>query len=457
LPVETEVPLLLLIARTARMARFIRSHTVVETRSRINWHKLTKLNPFWAYEDWKQKKRRASASIHDSTRQVSTSSAEMTSQNEGSGEDSNQRRKSSKSMMLEKSWGGLHVGVVAAARARQMREENHGFVGFIVKALRFFRVLRNDDEELRRQIAAIRIQRWWRQSYREESQDLSLQEDVAWTSNRSMMRGSGSTSRRTTRKPRQKRSIMRMYEQLNKKNIRKKEDPADAHGLGGAPRRPSSSQLRSRRPESQVGSAMRELTGQRVALGIILSLVLTVMFSYVENDATRPSSMIVLHGQTFIDQFAGVAIEAARESSIPDLFEYEFPNGTTATYKPITGENPSKLRDREILEISIEDPFGFTTAGQFANADEMRTEAIVQILLTVLVLLCWYLGVDAFAGPLAILVVVPIERMVRLLGMLMVDPLGYQSTSRYKRFVSEEEEITRNTRWTKEVLKGMET
>jgi hypothetical protein len=55
------------------------------------------------------------------------------------------------------------------------------------------------------------------------------------------------------------------------------------------------------------------------------------------------------------------------------------------------------------------------------------------------------------------LVVVPIERMVRLLGMLMLDPLGYQSTPRYKKFVAEEDELTKNTRWTKEVLKGMET
>ena len=47
--------------------------------------------------------------------------------------------------------------------------------------------------------------------------------------------------------------------------------------------------------------------------------------------------------------------------------------------------------------------------------------------------------------------------MVRLLTMLMIDPLGYQNTSRYKRFVDEENEITNNTSWTPEILKGMET
>eukprot|EP00560_Eucampia_antarctica_P004827 CAMPEP_0197842634 /NCGR_PEP_ID=MMETSP1437-20131217/46845_1 /TAXON_ID=49252 ORGANISM="Eucampia antarctica, Strain CCMP1452" /NCGR_SAMPLE_ID=MMETSP1437 /ASSEMBLY_ACC=CAM_ASM_001096 /LENGTH=468 /DNA_ID=CAMNT_0043452535 /DNA_START=1347 /DNA_END=2750 /DNA_ORIENTATION=- len=41
--------------------------------------------------------------------------------------------------------------------------------------------------------------------------------------------------------------------------------------------------------------------------------------------------------------------------------------------------------------------------------------------------------------------------------MLMKDPLGYQSTRRYKVFMSEEDQFTKNTKWTKDVLKGMET
>jgi hypothetical protein len=60
----------------------------------------------------------------------------------------------------------------------------------------------------------------------------------------------------------------------------------------------------------------------------------------------------------------------------------------------------------------------------------------------------WFFGITAFAGPAMILVVIPIERM---------DSLGYQNTSRYRRFVDEKDKITKNTRWTKEVLKGMET
>jgi len=46
---------------------------------------------------------------------------------------------------------------------------------------------------------------------------------------------------------------------------------------------------------------------------------------------------------------------------------------------------------------------------------------------------------------------------VRLLGMLVMDPLGYQSNARFKKFMFEEEAIFKKSQWTKEVLKGMET
>jgi len=55
------------------------------------------------------------------------------------------------------------------------------------------------------------------------------------------------------------------------------------------------------------------------------------------------------------------------------------------------------------------------------------------------------------------LVVTPIERMIRLLGMLTHDPLGYHNTSKFKQFVTEEYEIAKVTAWTTNVLSGMET
>jgi positive regulator of sigma E activity len=211
-----------------------------------------------------------------------------------------------------------------------------------------------------------------------------------------------------------------------------------------------------RRPESQVGMAMRELTGQRVALGIIIALAFIVLFTYDEQDATRPAVMTVLHNQTSNEEYANAALVAARLSAIPDLYEYTFANGRTRNFL-IEEENPRTLRQREILEITITDASANFTVGLFAYRSERVNEAWVQLSTTVFILLVWFFGVTAFAGPVMTLVVVPIERMIRLLGMLMMDPLGYQSTSRYKRFLADEDKLTKNTRWTKEVLKGMET
>ena len=51
-------------------------------------------------------------------------------------------------------------------------------------------------------------------------------------------------------------------------------------------------------------------------------------------------------------------------------------------------------------------------------------------------------------------VVEPIERMVKLLSMLMKDPLGYQDSPQYKQLKKEEDEAADESLWGKEVLKG---
>ena len=54
-------------------------------------------------------------------------------------------------------------------------------------------------------------------------------------------------------------------------------------------------------------------------------------------------------------------------------------------------------------------------------------------------------------------VVEPIERMVRLLSMLMKDPLGYQSSQEFRKLKKEDDECAQQSMWPKEALKGMET
>ena len=213
--------------------------------------------------------------------------------------------------------------------------------------------------------------------------------------------------------------------------------------------------------ESQVGSAMREITSQRVALGILIGLVLTVLFTYTEYDITRSSTMVVLHNQTGTVTYAQKALIAARNSSVPTLFSFQLGDNVIEYFDGLSPAQPDplRLRPREILQINVTDtePPHRTTVGRFNNRNQRFQEAIVSLLYTLFIVLVWVFGVTAFAGPVMVLVVIPIERMVRLLAMLMIDPLGYQSTPAYKQFVTEGDDITKNTRWSKDVLKGMET
>ena len=211
-----------------------------------------------------------------------------------------------------------------------------------------------------------------------------------------------------------------------------------------------------RKAESQVGTAMREITGQRVAIGIILSLIITVLFTYRELDDSPVRTMVMLHNQTAVsDDFKDVSIAAARESVIPALFSYEDASGNV-TYYDLDNVRPENLREGEILEINITDGSS-STLGTFSYREEVRDQALVRLISTIFIIFIWLFGVNSFAGPVMTLVVVPIERMVRLLSMLMQDPLGYQTTDRYKRFVDEEDDFLQNTTWSKDVLKGMET
>jgi class 3 adenylate cyclase len=369
-----------------------------------------------------------------------------------------------KDLMRDATWGGLGLGALAAIKSQGRVHEKgesrsrYSIRAIPARALRYFGIVRHDDENWRREMAASRIQRAWRAvlyvRHDEEGVEDSEKShaDAAWKRDASGGRGSSAMEKKI-----RMRSVLQTYGKMNSKNIKQGvssglTSPTTGASSGGTGAPPTQT-----RNESQVGSAMRELTGQRVAIGIIIALVLTVLFTYTENNATRPSTMIVLHNQTGNANYANKSLDAARSSSVPDMFEYTLADNSTKYFILTNGESQDDLRARETLRISVTGNDDMTTIGVFSQKSERFEEALVSLLSTVFILLVWFFGVTAFAGPVMILVVIPIERMVRLLGMLMLDPLGYQSTSRYKRFVSEEDEISKNTRWSKEVLKGMET
>lgn len=204
--------------------------------------------------------------------------------------------------------------------------------------------------------------------------------------------------------------------------------------------------------ESQVGSDMRVATGQRVAIGTLLVLVVCVLCTYTEGSLTPMKTMVVLHTLTMTPAYRKRALDAARNSSVPTLYEYKPANG-----KIIGFPNPPNPRNRYIVNVTIRENSEIYSWGLFDNSRSVKEEAVVEIVATFYIIIFWFAGVLSFSGPVFLLVITPVESMVRLLGMLSSDPLGYQSTPQFKQFLLDEDAISNNTRWSSEVLKGMET
>ena len=522
-PYELDPQLLVTILQSARVARFIRSSSAVKLSSKVNWFYLLNLcNPLWWFQQcFRPSKsilccRRRHPAADTGTplspsRSSNGSSAAMSSvgvsalgssslplatsasasptesgQRQSSNmiitDPSNDRSSSNNNWRHKKStWETLGHRFVATNRIKNgstgynttNHNMNNGRNGLSRTISQWFLGPSNSAQAdaIRCHFAALKIQRAWRSLKRSSSMNIHPDDttsaefsDVAWKGrmSHSTINPSLTNSIRAMGKPSMASKSSRMVQSAVTNTTDQLNSMANTTVVAVNATVNSLSDVHynyKRRNESQVGSAMRELTGQRVAIGIIVALLLTVIFTYTEQDATRPTTMIVLHSQTRFDAFANKSLNAARMTAVPDLFSYELANGEIVEYNVVEyGRTPNDLRPVERLRITISTPdANVTTIGSFMNYSERREQAIVTILSTLFIVSLWFFGVTAFAGPVMVLVVIPIERMVRLLNMLMVDPLGYQSTSRYKRFVDEENEITKNTRWTKEILKGMET
>ena len=449
-PVELELDLLITIARTARVAPFVRCRKVVQFISQINWywlfHHSHYINPLWHWNNFRERRRQA----------------HLASLGEDNGEPGQLTAKQKRARKWN-SWGLLQTAELAAvkanaeaeAREAKKAESSKGFrvMDSAKWFLRAMGILGDERLMVRRQIAVTKIQRAWRAHIRyefashEESQDGDLENNVAWSGR------SGPSN--SLEKIQHKQSVMRQYAQTSIRNSSIRDSKKEARK--SATGRPSESRFKSesgKGRESQVGSDMRELTGQRVAFGVLFALVFTIFFTYTEADTTRQTTMIVLHKQTQNDNFRGRALEAAMDTTAGELYMYQPVNETPISYSDGVGE---RLRNREIFQVTVTDREDNESIGYFAFDYERKQGAWVELVATFFIIFVWFFGVAAFAGPVMSLVVIPIERMVRLLGMLIIDPIGYQSTARFKKFLIEEDSLIKNTRWTKEVLKGMET
>ncbi|CAJ1936529.1 unnamed protein product [Cylindrotheca closterium] len=398
---EVEIELLLTIARTARVVRFIRSRTVVNMSNKVNWYwafeKLRWLDPFYCRRKLRKKKK--------PTQRNSLGMATEHNPRAGMGTAAYQRGISAAVQVREE------------MEARQARESSKRWS--VMRVLQTMGLRDSDKGALSENEAAKRIQRAWRKHFKA---------------------GQGSYSSESS------------------------DLPDTGSVMGGNSRKSGTFRIASSRfqqksgtlQESQVGSDMRELTGQRVALGVLFSLVFTVLFTYTEPSTTTESAMIVLHNQTRNLAFERPVLNAAKDSSVPHLFKYKTSRDHDFDL-PLTDINGNELKERDQLVVTVIDPDDRKSIGWFSNRRLETQKALTSIVATFFIIIIWFVGMSAFAGPVMVLVVTPIERMVRLLGMLMLDPLGYQSTTKFKKFLREEDALIQGTRWTKKVLRGMET
>ena len=298
-----------------------------------------------------------------------------------------------------------------------------------------------DEQLTRRREAAIKIQRTWRDRVQGVSDDGF---NLATKSNHFTLSHHSNNSAITRR----------TMTSMNEKNTANR-----GNSDGIAPKSRFQIEGGQAHNESQVRSDMRQSTGKRVAVGTLLILFFTVLCTYVERTTTESKIMIVLHTQTKTPSYIERSLRAAVTSSVPTLYEYS-PAVEANTYYPNPDFDGTDLTPRNKLKITVTEKsvnIGGTSIGLFDNSRSVRQEAIVDLIATICIILFWFAGVVSFSGPVATLVITPVEQMLRLLGMLSLNPLGYQSTPMYKNFLRDEELIGKNSRWSSDVLKGMET
>ena len=235
-----------------------------------------------------------------------------------------------------------------------------------------------------------------------------------------------------------------------------------------------------KKKKSQIGSAMNEFTMRRVAMGLMIAILLTTVFTYQEYDQTpdivtivsihntmalleNENSTLEDYGHDLVD-----LIHVARNSSIPSLCSYTFTgHSEKIEYSFCESEDIQRIRKREMRIIKVCSPenannlddscSGSVSSGLVTFEGTAKRISIISLIFTFFILFLWTIGLLFFVGPVTTLVVSPIEHMIRLLSMLVKDPLGYTKSKKYKTFLQEKNDLAKNTMWTHENLTGMET
>lgn len=230
----------------------------------------------------------------------------------------------------------------------------------------------------------------------------------------------------------------------------------------------------SRNKSSQVGKEMHELTVKRVALGCMIAFIVTAFFTNYEKPIYLPLGITTMHStlvsmqNKYGDEYLPNAFSMIDLEQDWYVYYYRFDNIT------LLDKSATDLREREKLRIMVttceqiqsqegnlvyeEDQCTGGKSVCMINIKNWNDHLAGYTLLSVLFIMCiWYAAVSSFAGPITALIIIPMERMIKILNMLVKDPLGYQNSQKYRKFVEECEEIDKYSKWKRENLEGMET
>lgn len=200
---------------------------------------------------------------------------------------------------------------------------------------------------------------------------------------------------------------------------------------------------RRRKKNSDIGRVMNEFTTKKVAYGTIIAIALTTLFTPFETDITNPFAMVALHNSMtnlrtnaieegdkniLFAEGAKIHLQNAEKSSNYDMVYYSFEDLTENPsgifyFKFNEMQEPDFSENNEILTITVigDDAKSIAYFDRFGAQQSLGGIGLLFLCFDIFV---WFLGLLLFAGPVTTLVVIPIERMIRLLNMLVRDPLG---------------------------------
>jgi len=372
-PWELNLGLVVAILKTARVVRLVRSQAVSTLISKVNWYwSIQKMRTYAGYLDFGFHR-----IFHQDDDFIDDPSHRYGSAGAGAGAGADNNDDFIDTMGVSSKSNNLHRGTEGyqTKRLQPLSEDtassNSGFcMGGLLSILRSVGLVGSDNTDEQRRLAACKIQRTWRRSVQQRHQDESddnfrhekldtLDENAV--ANEHGMKSSkvptsqnnNSNNKKKNRKKSVPKSLRRMSlvsavdaSEISKRISNKLKYTVSRHAAA----------------ESHVGGAMRELTGQRVAIGILVALLLTAFFTYVEEDATRHATMMILHAQTTgtrinmdgtqtvtrppPQSWINMALKAARSSSVPDMYRFDIANGKNVTF--VVKENVNReLRDRD--------------------------------------------------------------------------------------------------------------